>query len=97
MSEKKQEEKFLFSEKLRNTMAPFKDMSCAEALQSESFMRALCKHGGMADEKFEEIKRDCREKKKNMTQEEIEEETDQTLAEVEKKMPELLKIMKGKI
>jgi len=81
MKKKKNEGTRLFSKALSDTLEPFGSMSCAEALESEYFMRTLCRHGGMSDEKFDEILDESRQK--GVTQEERDAEADKIMAEVE--------------
>lgn len=45
----------LFSPELKSALAEFKDMDVRECVSSVDFMRALCRHAGMSDERFEEI------------------------------------------
>ena len=52
MSEK---EEFLFSKELRDALQPFAKMDVRECVKSVDFMKALCKHAGMSDDKFDEI------------------------------------------
>jgi len=81
MKEKKDEGTRLFSKALSDTLEPFGSMSCAQALESEDFMRALCRHGGMSDEKFNEIVAESHQM--GGTQEERDAEADKIMAEVE--------------
>jgi len=84
MKKKKDEGTRLFSKELVDTLEPFGNMSCEEALESEDFMRALCRHGGMSDEKFDEIAAQSRQR--DMTQEERDAEADEIMAKVEEMM-----------
>lgn len=55
-----QEDGSLFSQELKDALSPFKKMNVKDCVQSVDFWKALCKHAGMSDEKFEEIlNNDC--------------------------------------
>lgn len=46
---------YLFSQGLRDVLSGFGDMDVRECVKSHAFLKALCKHAGMSDEKFDEI------------------------------------------
>lgn len=45
----------LFSKGLRDALSSFGDMDVRDAVKSPAFLKALCNHAGMSDEKFDEI------------------------------------------
>ncbi len=49
------DEEYLFSKELRDKLQPFSQMDVRDCLANEDFLRTLCKHAGMSDERFNEI------------------------------------------
>ncbi len=49
------DKKYLFSQEMRDALAPFEKMTTQEALGSVDFMRALCLHAGMSKDEFNKI------------------------------------------
>jgi hypothetical protein len=58
MKNKFDEDKYLFPKELRDTLKPFGHMTAKECIESVDFMKTLCLHAGMSEEKFNEILND---------------------------------------